>query len=316
VIVVAGGAEGAAGLMSLAGFAQVMALWAAIPVLLVLGFVLWLIVAPLVLKGVRPLAAAAAEIDGSDPARRLPETGVMSEMLPIVKAFNGALDRLEEMLERRRRFMADVAHELRTPVAVLNMHVEALPASERRTDLQRGVFRLSQLIGQMLDAERLQGPGRRTESVELASVVREAATEVTPMALAAGYDLDFEAEDEAVRIQGDRHAVKRAVTNLLANALAHGGGEGLIRVRVGADASVEVADQGPGVAEAERERVFDPFYRERWDRDGCGLGLHLVRQIMQAHGGRAELARRNRAPAPASGCCSPGSEPAAGKTSG
>jgi signal transduction histidine kinase len=79
---------------------------------------------------------------------------------------------------------------------------------------------------------------------------------------------------------------------------------------------VEVADQGPGVAEAERERVFDPFYRERWDRDGCGLGLHLVRQIMQAHGGRAELAPSQLGSGARFRLLFPRSEPGAGKTSG
>jgi signal transduction histidine kinase len=261
----------------------------AVPVMVVLGIVLWLIVAPLMLRGIRPLAAAAAAIDGSEPSRRLPEQKVMVELLPIVHAFNGALDRLEEMLERRRRFMADAAHELRTPLAVLTTHVETLPPVPGKAELQRGVFRLSELVGQMMDAERMHGPGSRREPLDLAAVVRNAATEVTPLALAAGYDLSFAAEAEPTIIIGDAHAVKRAVTNLLGNAVAHGGGSGEIQVHVGADASVEVADQGPGVSDAGREWVFEPFHRERWDRDGCGLGLHLVREIMRAHGGLAEI---------------------------
>jgi signal transduction histidine kinase len=270
-------------------YLRAVSLIVAVPVVVVLAVVLWLIVAPLMLKGIRPLAAAAAAIDGSEPSRRLPEQNVMAELLPIVRAFNGALDRLEEMLERRRRFMADAAHELRTPLAVLTAHVETLPAVAGKADLQRGVFRLTEMVGQMMDAERLHGPGGRREVMDLAAVVREAATEVTPLALAAGYDLSFEAEAEPTVITGDPHAVKRAVTNLLGNAVAHGGGSGEIRVRVTAGASVEVSDQGAGVSAAGRERVFEPFHRERWDRDGCGLGLYLVREIMRAHHGSAEI---------------------------
>jgi signal transduction histidine kinase len=79
----------------------------------------------------------------------------------------------------------------------------------------------------------------------------------------------------------------RAITNLLGNALAHGGGSGAIEVKVGAGRTVDVSDQGEGVPLEARERIFEPFHRERWDRDGCGLGLHLVREIMAAHRGKA-----------------------------
>jgi signal transduction histidine kinase len=260
-----------------------------VPILVVLALVVLLIVRPIVLKGLRPLAAAASRLDGADPAMRLPEQGVMSELLPLVRALNSALERLEQAFEGRRRFMADVAHEFRTPLAVLTMHADELPEGRTRADLQRGLFRMSQMVAQMLDSERLGRPGRR-EPVDLAGVAREATADIAPLALEAGYQLEFAADAERVLVEGDAHAIKRAVTNLLGNAVAHAGGSGAIRVRVGADAVVEVSDEGAGVSEEARERVFEPFHRERWDRDGCGLGLHLVREIMRAHGGSAELA--------------------------
>jgi signal transduction histidine kinase len=76
---------------------------------------------------------------------------------------------------------------------------------------------------------------------------------------------------------------------LLGNAVAHGGGSGTIAVRVGAEGWIEVSDEGPGLPEGASERIFEPFHRERWDKDGCGLGLHLVREIMRAHEGEARL---------------------------
>jgi signal transduction histidine kinase len=220
--------------------------------------------------------------------RRLPEAGIARELGPVVRAFNGALARLEDALERRRRFMADLAHELRTPLAVLTMHAEALPEGQARGDIQRGLFRLSQMIGQMLDSERLGGPGRRRAPVDLVAMAKAAVAEVAPLAIDAGYEMTFSSDAEQVVVEGDEHAVARALTNLLGNAVAHAGGAGMIAVRVLPRGVIEVGDQGPGLSDEARERVFDPFHRERWDRDGCGLGLHLVREIMRAHGGSAE----------------------------
>jgi len=255
----------------------------------VLTFLGGLTAIPIVLRSLRPTARAAAELDGSDLQRRLPEQGVVKELVPIVRAFNAALDRLSDAFERRRRFIADVAHELRTPLAVLNMHVESLPLNGTKADLQRTVFRLGEMVGQMLDVERLILAGRKHELVDLVQIAREAIAHVAPLVISNGYTPAFASEVDSLVIDGDRHAIARAISNLLGNAIAHGGGAGTIEVRVKADGAVEVCDEGPGVPFEARERIFEPFHRERWDKDGCGLGLHLVREIMNAHGGTARV---------------------------
>ncbi|MBA3676851.1 MAG: HAMP domain-containing histidine kinase [Sphingosinicella sp.] len=248
-----------------------------------------LIAIPIVLRSVYSTARAAAELDPADPARRLPEYGVVKELGPIVSAFNAALDRLADALERRRRFIADVAHELRTPLAVLNMHTEDMPDGGKKPDLQRTVFRLSQMVGQMLDAERLLLAARVREPVDLIELARGAVAEIAPLAISNGYDVAVIAAESSVTVQGDPYAISRALSNLLGNAVAHGGGSGTVEVRIGKEGVVDVVDQGPGVANEARERIFEPFHRERWDKDGCGLGLHLVSEVMQAHGGSARL---------------------------
>jgi signal transduction histidine kinase len=249
---------------------------------------------PVVLAAIRPTARAAARLDPADPSVRLSERTAVKELLPLIRAFNAALDRLADAFARRRRFIADVAHELRTPLAVLGMHVDAMPAGQTKTDLQRTVFRLGQMVGQMLDSERLASVGRTSRPFDLVVLARAVSAEVAPLAIANGYDLAFQTECEALPMEGDAHAIARAISNLLSNAVAHGGGSGTIEVGVRANATIEVSDEGPGVPVEARERIFEPFHRERWDRDGCGLGLYLVREIMEAQGGQAAVSGQGR----------------------
>jgi signal transduction histidine kinase len=145
------------------------------------------------------------------------------------------------------------------------------------------------MVGQMLDAERLALATRQREPVDLVALVRAAVADVAPLAVANGYEVAVEAQADAVIVEADPHAVLRALMNLLGNAIAHGGNAGTIEVRISKGGRIDVADQGPGVAADARERIFEPFHRERWDRDGCGLGLHLVREIMRGHGGDVRL---------------------------
>jgi signal transduction histidine kinase len=265
------------------------------PVLLILtwiaivGFAAMLIALPILSRALRPLAAQASSILPEEPAGRLDEDKAPRELLPLVRGFNGALDRLASELGRRKRFIADAAHELRTPLAVVALRVEALEDQRAKQELRRGLERLTHIVTQMLDVERLSLSGRERSPVDLAALARDVVTDLAPAAIKSGYDLSLEAPDAPVIVDGDEHAISRAMTNLVDNAIQHGGGAGQITVVVHADRTVDVTDEGPGVPAELQPRLFEPFSRANQNAEGCGLGLHLTREIMRAHGGEVRL---------------------------
>ena len=245
-------------------------------------------------RSLKRVAADAASIRPERPDRRLEEPAIPRELLPIVRGFNAALDRLSGELARRKRFIADVAHELRTPLAIASLQVDSLKDRDEKRALQRVVTRMSHLVAQMVDVERLSLAGQQRTEIDLVALARDVIADLAPMAMEAGYELSLQAPPESVRISGDMHALNRALGNLIGNAVAHAGGTGQIQVVVDARRTIDIVDEGPGVPESLRGSLFEPFARERWDRDGCGLGLHLTREIMRAHGGDVVLLPRPR----------------------
>jgi len=241
------------------------------------------------LSGLGHAAAEAERIDIDKRGVQLPLKGVPTEVTPLVKAVNAALARLDKGYERHKRFLTDAAHELRTPVAILNARLASLPATPERARLLQDAARLSTLTDQLLDLQRLDRQATAFENVDLVAIARSVIVDLAPMAFSAGYDMSFEPEGETVFAAGDRTAIERAVTNLVQNAIEHGGGAGKITVSVTAPAAIEVRDEGGGVPQTERERVFEPFYRLRPQDHGAGLGLNLVQEIMELHGGRIEI---------------------------
>ena len=245
-------------------------------------------------RSLKRVAADAASIRPERPDRRLEERKVPRELLPLVRGFNASLDRLSGELARRKRFIADVAHELRTPLAIASLQVDSLNDRDERRALQRVVTRMSHLVAQMVDVERLSLAGQQRAQIDLVALASDVIADMAPMAIEAGYELSLQAPPAPMTVSGDLHALSRALGNLIGNAVAHGGGAGQIQVVVRAWRTIDVVDEGPGVPETLRGSLFEPFARERWDRDGCGLGLHLTREIMRAHGGDVLLLPRER----------------------
>jgi signal transduction histidine kinase len=251
-----------------------------------------LIATPMVIRrslaGLRETAAQAGRIDADRRGMRLPLDRVPREIGPLVEAVNDALRRLDEGYERRQRFLANAAHEVRTPIAILHTRIELLAASPQTAQLLEDVKRLSTLADQLLDVERLEQTAAPRTPVDLVATTRHVTADLAPLAIAAGYEIAFEDAAGQLQILGDEGAIERAIANLIQNAIQYGGRRGKIAVRVSPFA-ISVTDDGPGVPADERERVFEPFYRAGAVTRGAGLGLNLVREIARRHQARVAI---------------------------
>lgn len=262
----------------------------AFPVALVaLGLLAMVAVAPWLKRAVAPITRQAAAIDASGSGSRLDEALAPRELVPLVVAFNVVLGRLDVELQRRKQLIADVAHELRTPLAIALLQTDRIADEQLRSDLARSIGRATDMAGQMLDLQRLTLSRGGAISTDLAALAREVVIDLTPLALKRGYDLAFAGGRTPVPVRGDPSALSRAIANLVSNAIEHGGGKGCIEVSVASDRTLSVKDDGPGVPAELGRTLFEPFSKGRYDSPGAGLGLHLTREIMRAHGGEAIL---------------------------
>ena len=241
-----------------------------------------------------PLLSLSRQAGAIGPASvgiRLPEDRIPREILPLVHAVNRAFERLEDGLRLQREFTADAAHELRTPLAVLGVHIDTLADREAATALRRDLDAMARLVTQLLKAAQVEAllvaPG---EMAELGAVAAEVAAWLAPMAVAEGRSIELVQPDHPVDVRGNAEAILHAIRNLLENALAHTPRGTTVTITVAADPPrVMVRDHGPGVPAELRDRVFQRFWRAQHRRTGTGLGLAIVRRTMEAHGGTAHL---------------------------
>ncbi|WP_418320018.1 ATP-binding protein [Piscinibacter sakaiensis] len=256
----------------------------------------------------RPLSAVAAAVRRRDAASldALPTGGLPDEIAPLVGALNELLQRLGMALESQRAFVADAAHELRTPLTALKLQIGMLrraddPAARRSAEQQlaAGIDRAARLVEQLLALARHE-PGAAPfagERLDLAELARGVIADLVPLAVAADKRLLLFAE-RPVEVDGDATALALLVRNLVDNALRHSPAGAAVEVTVDAPAGqplLQVDDAGPGIPEADRQRVFDRFFRrEPGDGDGSGLGLAIVSTIAKRHRASVELGDSTR----------------------
>jgi len=268
-------------------------LWLLLPI----GAMTVLIGVVTIVQGLRPLreASEAAACVGPDrPGVRLPEAGMPAEVQPLVAAVNEALARLEQAIDAQRRFFAEAAHALRTPLAVLTARIDELPTAPETAALRGDVNRVTRLVGQMLAMARLEDlPLDLTGTVDLHRVAVEVISDLAPLAIRRQVELMLTERERPPPIRGNAAAVALALTNLLDNALAYAPAGTAVEVELAAPATIRVSDRGPGVPAAERQAIFARYHRARGARPaGAGLGLAIVAEIASAHGGSVWVEER------------------------
>ena len=279
----------------------------------VLGGLLWWIVG----RGLAPLRRVAGEVAARRPEalERLSEHGLPREVAPLVVSLNRLLVDLADARDAQRAFIADAAHELRTPLTALQLQLQVV---ERAADaaartvaldaLRDGLLRASRLVQQLLALARAEPDAAAggdvaapttgtTGAVDLGALAREAVALHAQLAHERGIDLGCEGGADPVVVDGDRDALFALAGNLVDNAIRYtprGGRVDVVVERADGRAVLAVVDDGPGIAPAERERVFDRFHRGEaaraaGDTRGSGLGLAIVRRIADRHGAEVRL---------------------------
>lgn len=241
----------------------------------------------------RSAAEAAARIDPRAPRGLLPTEETPVELMPLTTALNAALDQIAGNMEVQRRFMNNVAHELRTPLAVMRGRIDALPNDEMRLALTTDVSRLTTIVSSMLQLARLHSTELPFEPLQLNGIARAVLADLAPLILSNGADVALEEEGERRSlIAANEPTVRAAIANLVDNALRHAQAKSTILVKVIDSSVVEIADDGVGIDASDRPQVTEPFNRMSPHSTGAGLGLTIVRDIMAAHGGTLTILGR------------------------
>jgi two-component system, OmpR family, sensor histidine kinase TctE len=257
---------------------------------------------------VRPMTALKQHLDvrGGDNLDALPLRLAPAEIEPLVESINSLMARLKSSLAAQRRFIANAAHQLRTPLAALRAHSELLrktqdPARREYTidQLLNTSSRASRLANQLLSLARAESAATTSQpaTVELNALCREVAQEILPLALERDIDFGFDAANADVEVVGDATLLTELVHNLVDNALKYTPRGGTVHLAVFAEPKrIVVEDSGPGISEIERDRVFAPFARiARFDESsdhaigGTGLGLAIVEEVARAHSARVTI---------------------------
>jgi signal transduction histidine kinase len=267
-------------------------------------FVISLVVAWLVAgRALRPIdriTDTARDIEAASLSRRLAFDGPDHEVKRLADAFDGMLARLDSAFATQRRYVAEASHDLRNPLAVIRTNLDvALAEEDAPADVLRshaGVAlratdRMAGVVGDLLAVSRLEAPGSRARHVDLAEIAGEVSGELEALAELRGLRIERRL-NLPLRVAGDREALKRAIANLLDNAVRlapEGSRIELAGARSNGWVTISVTDEGPGIDPEDQAHVFDRFWRGDRSLPGGGLGLALVKQVADSHGGRASV---------------------------
>ncbi|MDD5388632.1 MAG: ATP-binding protein [Gallionellaceae bacterium] len=273
-----------------------------LPLLLLLPLLAWLVVR--IVRGeLAPIARLSKNLDAqpADRPQAIADTGLPDEITPFVQAINRLLERVNHLMAQQRRFIADAAHELRSPLTALSLQAQNLKqagsleaARERVAPLQEGIERARKLTEQLLNLARIQTGSHVETETNVSALARELIAENLPYAESKGIDLGLE-ENAPLTLRAAPDTLRLILKNALGNALKYTPEGGEVTLRLLSDnagAVIEVVDNGPGIPATERERVFDAFYRLPNSGEGSGLGLAITREAATRLGGDVSLHER------------------------
>jgi two-component system sensor histidine kinase TctE len=266
--------------------------------ILIAGAVVWIGV----VHGLSPLERLRGALAQRSHRDRGPvgASGVPAEVMPLVQSLNELLGRLDQVLTLQSRFVADAAHQLKTPIAAVKTEMEVALREDDRERMRQslrgahaGLERLARLASQLLSLARNEPEAAgavQLAPLDLGALALEVAKDWVPAALERRIDLGFEGSGQPTPVRGDAGRLRELLDNLLDNAVRYTREGGRITVRVGQGRVLEVSDDGPSIPESERARVFERFHRLLGSsKDGSGLGLAIAQEIARIHGAEITL---------------------------
>ncbi|MGR9114847.1 MAG: sensor histidine kinase N-terminal domain-containing protein [Gammaproteobacteria bacterium] len=252
-------------------------------------------------RGLQPLHQLAAEISQRSPRdlSPIPESHVFLEVHTLTDTINDLLGRLSAVIASQQRFIANAAHQLRTPLAGLKLQAERALRENDLTaikpafvQIKNSADRVSHMITQLLVLAR-SGPvdgAFKLDRVDLRQLARETCIDLAPKAMHHKVELGYEGPDHALYIKGDAVLLRELLSNLIDNAISYGRGNIVVSLNRDPLPCLSVEDDGPGIPESERDKIFERFYRIPGSQgDGCGLGLAIVKEIADLHKAHLKL---------------------------
>ncbi|KJZ04419.1 sensor histidine kinase [Pseudoalteromonas piscicida] len=263
------------------------------------AFLVFMVVGYLSIRSiVRPVKSVAGQLQRIRPEQlnfRLSEQGLPVEIVPIVHSLNQAMARVETGFDEQKRFVANAAHELKTPLAILNTRVE-LAQLDKHTHfgILADVSYMTRVVQQLLDLSRAQSLNAyEKHSLSIVPLAKEACMMLAPLSVTMDKQLELEIDDTGEVITGDQSSIHIMIKNLIENALRHSTEQAQIKVKASGKC-IEVMDSGPGIDIQNYEKIFERFWRkEQSSMTGSGLGLAIVKEVVDLHHATLDVTCQN-----------------------
>jgi signal transduction histidine kinase len=235
-------------------------------------------------RSIERVTRLALAIEPRAPQASISLDEVPVELKPLVSALNRAFHEINAYIQSQRRFLGNAAHQLRTPLTLLRAKIEDVTEPALKAELVCDVRHLTSLVSAMLDLARLQNHAIEKRPIDLGALTREVLADFGPSALDAGIELSLEHPQGSVVVLGVEAAVRSALANLVGNALIHARGAARIVANLGRG-SVSISDDGAGISPTSQLNLIEPFQTAATAKEGHGLGLSIIQEIMTAHAG-------------------------------